>query len=366
MDKFEKFTQIINNIYNTDIENNFSEQIFILLKNVIEFTSGYIFFLNPERLEYSFNPQANCIKDIQQPYIKENLKFKNSLFGVVILTGNNFAQDDKKIFNAFASILANIIKDIELKKVIKMQIEALQQAYVDVHKNSEKIKEADKLKTKFLSNITHELRTPLTSILGFSELLSNEFAGKLNKKQKDYVNDIKISSINLLGMINEILDMSKIEANLMKLNLQKFYVSTAINEVVNTLAPLIMKKNIQFNKFINCEEITADYQKFQQILFNLLGNAIKFTPENGKISITASKNKNFFLLSVKDNGIGIDKKLHKKIFKRFEQAEKSGENSTGLGLAITMEFVKLHKGKITLKSEKNKGSEFIVSLPQNT
>ena len=175
------------------------------------------------------------------------------------------------------------------EKVIKMQISALQQGCLDACQNTVKIKQADEIRTKFLSQITHELRTPLNSILGFSELLENEFAGKLNAKQKEYVNDIKISGINLLGMINEILDMSKIEAKAAKLNMQTFSVTTAINEVVNTIMPLIIKKNIKFTKFTEDIEINADYIKFQGIVLNLLGNAIKFTQENGEISIRAYK-----------------------------------------------------------------------------
>ncbi len=362
MDKYEQFTKLVKDICLVKTDDNFGTEIFRILKKIIDFKSGYIFFLNPERLVHSYSPQANSLKKIKKDSLKENLVFKNSIFGVIVLENGNFSIEDKIIFKSCCALISNIIKDIELTKVIKMQIDALQQGYIETRRYSDKIKETDEIKTKFFSNITHELRTPLSSILGFTELLSSEHIGKLNNKQKEYINDIKISGVNLLGMINEILDMSKIEANAMKLNPRKFHVKSAVEEVVNIISPLITKKNIILTKSLDDVEIRADLQKFQQILFNLLGNAVKFTPENGEIAINATKIKNNLLLSVKDNGIGIDKKFHQKIFKPFEQAV-STENSTGLGLAITKQLVKLHKGTISLNSEPDKGSEFLVTLP---
>ena len=363
MNKYEQFTILVKQISKIYNDEKFGTKIFELLKDVIDFKSGYIFFLNPERLEYSLNPEVNNIDDISESYLKENLIFKNSIFGQIIITGGQFTREDKEIFLSFASIISNSIKDIELTKVIKMQIDALQQGYFEADKKTKKIKKSDEIKTKFLSHITHELRTPLNSILGFSELLENEFAGKLNNKQKEYVNDIKISGINLLGMINEILDMSKIEAGAMNLNKTKFSVQAAIEEAVNIILPLLMKKNIKFEQTIDDIEIIADYQKFQQILLNLLGNAVKFTQPGGNIGIISVKEGKNLILKVKDNGSGIEKNLQKKIFRRFEQGNKPAANSTGLGLAITKEFVKMHKGKIKVNSRSNKGSQFIVTIP---
>lgn len=363
MNKYEQFTILVKQISKIYNDEKFGTKIFELLKDVIDFKSGYIFFLDPERLEYSLNPEVNNIDDISESYLKENLIFKNSIFGQIIITGGQFTREDKEIFLSFASIISNSIKDIELTKVIKMQIDALQQGYFEADKKTKKIKKSDEIKTKFLSHITHELRTPLNSILGFSELLENEFAGKLNNKQKEYVNDIKISGINLLGMINEILDMSKIEAGATNLNKTKFSVQAAIEEAVNIILPLLMKKNIKFEQTIDDIEIIADYQKFQQILLNLLGNAVKFTQPGGNIGIISVKEGKNLILKVKDNGSGIEKNLQKKIFRRFEQGNKPAANSTGLGLAITKEFVKMHKGKIEVNSEAGKGAEFIVTIP---
>ena len=364
MAEYEKSIELINEFFNIEQSENFSNEIFQTLQKIINFDSGYIFYTNPTRLEYSYNPKTNNINNIQGNYLVENLKIKNTVFGKIIITGNNFSDNDKKIFKTCASIIANITKDKEISKIIKMQIQALQEGYEKVQKSNKKILESEKIKTKFISHISHELRTPLNSILGFSDLLGNEYIGKLNEKQKEYINDIKISGLHLLGMINEILDMSKIEAGAIKLTLREFEIKQAINEVINIINPLLIKKHQTLETYIEEFKIKADYQKIQQILFNLLSNAIKYTPENGKIKISTSKKDNSAIIQIEDNGIGIATKNHKKIFKKFEQIGEAQANSTGLGLSITKELIKLHKGKIAINSELDKGSIFKITLPQ--
>lgn len=184
-------------------------------------------------------------------------------------------------------------------------------------------------------------------------------AGRLNEKQKDYLNDIKISSLHLLEMINEILDMSKIEAGAITLNPREFEIEQVINEVCNMIEPLLKQ---QLVKNIENFTIKADYQKIQQILFNLLSNAIKFTPEGGKI-IIETKLSDRAIISIADNGIGIAPENQKKIFEKFEQVDNTVKNSTGLGLAITQELVKLHNGTISVESSINKGTKFTIALP---
>ena len=210
------------------------------------------------------------------------------------------------------------------------------------------------------------MRTPLNSILGFADILTTQIYGNLNSKQEEYINDIKVSGTHLLGMINEILDMSKIEANAMKIVKSSFPISRALTEVCNILLPLAQKKNIHINAAMAYDfEVFADYQKIQQILYNLLSNAIKFTPKDGKIEIIQSENKKDYTLKIKDNGIGIDKKYHNKIFKKFvhiNNESSHGQHSTGLGLTITKELVKLHNGKIILESELNKGTTFTMEF----
>ena len=232
---------------------------------------------------------------------------------------------------------------------------------------NERILEADKAKNEFLANISHELRTPLNSILGFADILSTRIYGDLNPKQEEYINDIKVSGTHLLGMINEILDMSKIEANAIKIVKSTFPISRALTEVCNILAPLAQKKNIHINAAMQYDfEVFADYQKIQQILYNLVSNAIKYSPENDEIEIAVAHTDKSFQIAVHDNGIGIDPKYHGKIFAKFVQLDSAytkKESSTGLGLTITKELVELHGGKISLISEINNGSTFIVDIP---
>ncbi len=333
---------------NLDFINKFFEieptEILQTLKAVINFQSGYIYYSNPERLEYSFGKKDGRIT------IKENLKIKNTVFGEIVITGERFSDEEKHIFKTCSVIIANMLKDKEIAEIMKLQTKALQDGYLE-------IKKAEDAKSKFISHISHELRTPLNSILGFSELV--ELAGTLNKKQKDYLNDIKISGLHLLEMINEILDMSKIEAGAMSLNLKEFEIEQVIDETINIIKPLLKQK---LTKNIENYTIKADYQKIQQILFNLLSNAIKFTPDDGEITISA-KMTDMAIISVKDTGIGIARNNHEKIFKKFEQVNSNTQNSTGLGLSITKELVKLHNGSISLNSRIGEGAEFTVALP---
>jgi len=360
LNSYENAFDLLNEFFTIKPEG---DEIFRVLKKLVDFESAYIYFVNPMHLEYAYNPKEKDIDNIKHPYLKENLTVKNTVFGMIIITGNNFTNEDEKIFKTCAAIISNITKDIEISKIIKMQVEALQEGYAKVQESNKKILEAEKVKSNFISHISHELRTPLNSILGFSDMLEKEFVGTLNEKQKEYINDIQTAGLHLLGMINEILDMSKIEANAVKLNLRTFEIHQVILETINIIKPLLVKKNLTLVDNSQDFKIKADYQKIQQILFNLLSNAIKFTPENGKIIVSASIDNKYVTISVEDNGIGIDKKYHKKIFEKFEQFALQNESSTGLGLSITKELVKLHNGKIKLFSAPNKGSKFIITIP---
>ena len=335
----------LNPFFEIEYDDKFFENIFKNLKKIIDFDYGFIAY-NGEKPQFVYG------KAPSKQIIKEELKIKNTKFGDIEISAKSFSDKDKGLFKDCAIIISNIIKDYEISKIMKMQVEALQDGYL-------KIKQSEEVKTKFISHVSHELRTPLNSILGFSDLLSNEFVGKLNEKQKEYINDIKVSGINLLNMINEILDMSKIEANAMKLNKTDFQISQLIFETENTVKPLL--KNIKFEKHIRDFTINADYQKVKQILLNILSNAIKFTKD--EIKITTKKEGDFAVISVKDNGCGISKENMAKIFNKFEQLDKHTENSTGLGLAITKEFVKMHGGVITIESEMNKFTDFIIKIP---
>ncbi len=307
-------------------------------------------------------------------FLVSKLLVKNSFFGfVVLLKDGNFSSDEIAIVNLYLSIYSYLIKDYELNNVFKMQLSLLQDAITDkenaykiIEKQNKKLIQSDNVKTSFLANVSHELRTPLNAIIGFSDVLLGEVFGKLNDKQAEYIKDINLSSVHLLGLINSLLDFSKIESGAVKLNLSEFEPKRAIGEVINLLTPLLSAKEIKLiYESGEKSSICADYQKFQQILFNLIGNAIKFSPQKGKILVRTYNDGEYFILEVEDFGIGIEKKYHNFIFKKFTQIDniytKTG-TSTGLGLAIVKEYAKLHKGKIHVVSKPGQGSTFVVRL----
>lgn len=333
--------------FEIEYDDKFFENIFKNLKKIIDFDYGFIAY-NGEKPQFVYG------KNPSKQIIKEELKIKNTKFGEIEISSKSFSDKNKELFKDCAIIISNIIKDYEISKIMKMQVSALEDGYL-------KVKQSEEIKTKFISNMSHELRTPLNSILGFSDLLSNEFVGKLNEKQKEYINDIKVSGINLLNMINEILDMSKIEAGAMKLSITEFSIKQLILETRNIIQPLL--KNINFVIDIEDFVINADYQKLQQVLLNLLSNAIKFT--KNKITVKTKIDGNFGVISVKDNGIGISQENLDKIFEKFEQLNSNVQNSTGLGLPIVKELIKMHRGEIFVKSEVSKGSVFIIKIPIN-
>jgi PAS domain S-box-containing protein len=229
------------------------------------------------------------------------------------------------------------------------------------------VERATQLKSKFLANMSHELRTPLNAIVGFSDLLAEEVAGQLNAKQKRFVNHISQGSAHLLQLINDILDLSKIEAGQLELRCEPFLAKEALSEVLSTIGPLALAKNIQIQQKLQTDRpVYADRVRFRQILYNLLSNAVKFTAEGGRIEIDCYENENQICISVTDTGIGIRPEDQLLVFEEFRQVDgKPGAVSegTGLGLAITRRLVEQQGGKISLSSESGKGSCFTFTLP---
>lgn len=409
----EKILKLIPSLFETDL--NSERHLFKNFEKILAFDEGFIYYANPDslQLKHTYKKHANyeiesvfclnselkkfifskegiitdensdLIKTIelkgnsQKSYLVSKISIKSTVFGIVVLSKrekNFYKQEDLDALDAVSSVLSYLLKDVELSNVFKIQLKALKDgiieknnAYKTIKEQNEKILEADKVKNEFLANISHELRTPLNSILGFSDILGTQLYGNLNSKQEEYINDIKVSATHLLGMINEVLDMSKIEANAMKVVKSAFWISRAVDEVVNIVSPLAQKKNIKLIKNMAVDfEVFADYQKIQQILYNLVSNAIKYSPENDEVEISINSDDENFKILVHDNGIGIDKKYHGKIFAKFVQLDSAytkKESSTGLGLTITKELVELHGGKISLISEVNNGSTFIVEIP---
>jgi signal transduction histidine kinase/CheY-like chemotaxis protein len=255
-------------------------------------------------------------------------------------------------------------RDITAQKRIEDNLATSNQ---ELELRNREVERATKLKSSFLASMSHELRTPLNAIVGFSDLLAEQTAGPLNDKQKRFVNHIKQGSAHLLQLINDILDLSKIEAGQLELRCEDFQVKDALPEVLSTIRPLAMAKNIQIEQKIEMDQyVYADRVRFKQVLYNLLSNAVKFTPKAGRIDIDCREDGNSVRISVTDTGVGIRAEDQAVIFEEFRQVEGPAgttQEGTGLGLAITKRLVAQQGGRISLESEFGKGSRFTFTLP---
>ncbi|MBP2029555.1 signal transduction histidine kinase [Methanohalophilus levihalophilus] len=242
-------------------------------------------------------------------------------------------------------------------------------ADLELIKAKNKAEEASLAKDEFLANMSHEFKTPLNSIIGFSDVLLKEAFGDLNDKQKQYVVNVIENGRHLLFLINDILDIAKIESGKIDLVYEEFLVPNLLTHATELSSPLAENKDISINMEIDPEVtlITADLNKCIQILNNLISNAVKFTHSNGRITIRAKKISTMIQISVEDTGIGIEPEKINSIFDRFYQTDSSTKRAyggTGLGLAIVKRLVELHGGQIHVESELRKGTKFTFELPE--
>jgi signal transduction histidine kinase len=238
----------------------------------------------------------------------------------------------------------------------------------ETKEKSHQLEIANQHKSEFLANMSHELRTPLNAIIGFSEVLIERLFGELNEKQDDYLKDIHASGRHLLALINDILDLSKIEAGQLELELGTFDLPTAITDAMTLIRQRAHQHRITLavDGDPALHDVTADERKVKQILVNLLSNAVKFTPDGGRIDVTARRGEGEVIIAVRDTGIGIDPKDHQMVFEEFRQVGGQYSNKregTGLGLALARRFVELHGGRIMLESAPGQGSTFTFTLP---
>jgi signal transduction histidine kinase len=237
-------------------------------------------------------------------------------------------------------------------------------------KTEKEIEAANKTKNGLIVNMSHELRTPLNSVIGFSDLLLEGAFGSLNTRQSKYVSNILISGKNLLEIINNLLDISRLEAGESSLNYEDVDIASLIGEVRMSLLSLASNKKISVEVKVDAslESVRADRTKLRQILYNLMNNAIKFTPEKGRVTVNALKKEGMLEIKISDSGIGLSKEDHERIFMPFIQADSSTAKrygGAGLGLYVAKNFVDLHGGKIWVESRVEKGSTFIFTLPMN-
>jgi len=271
-----------------------------------------------------------------------------------------------------------VIRDVSDRKLAEEQIKSLnlslEQRTRDLAViNSEleirnrEVEKANRLKSNFLATMSHELRTPLNAIVGFADLLARQTAGPLTQKQDRFVRHIKESSRHLLALIDDILDLSKIEAGRLDLKFESFALSAASDEVLSTLRPLAAAKELDLNTRLSPDLILhADPVRVRQILYNLLSNAIKFTPAKGGVRLVGESHKAVVHISVIDTGIGIPFEEQEAIFETFHRCLTSTQEvceGTGLGLSITKLLVEQHGGRIWVESEPGKGSQFHLTLP---
>jgi len=262
------------------------------------------------------------------------------------------------ILDAYPDTIQAIVRDVTDRK--RMEEYLLQAKTI--------AEAANRTKSEFLANMSHELRTPLNSIIGFSDAMLEGHFGDLTPKQDHYLQHISNSGKHLLGLINEILDIAKVEAGKMQLSLEAIYIESFMAEMIATMQPLAKKKQItvSIQKEEDTNILVADEAKLRQIIYNLLGNAIKFTPDGGKINVHVSMAGKMIRISVIDTGIGISLDDQRKLFRPFTQLDSTYSRQyqgTGLGLALVKELVELHGGRVWVESEVGKGSNFTFELP---
>jgi signal transduction histidine kinase len=271
-------------------------------------------------------------------------------------TPNPFRRGDLALMDSLCSQLAIAIKNVAFTQELK--------------EANEELMNLDQLKSDFLATMSHELRTPLTSIIGYSDMLLSGMTGEVSDKQRGILRSILNSGEALLNLINDILDLTKIEAGKLELNLEPVDLRATLVSVLSVVKPRARDKDLQISTFLPADlpPLWADSAKLGQVLLNLLTNAIKYTPEHGRVGIEARPTMDGLVeIRVNDTGIGISADDLDRIFERFTQIDSSSTRSqggTGLGLAITRDLIQLHGGAVRVQSQIGRGSSFIFTVPQ--
>jgi signal transduction histidine kinase len=268
-------------------------------------------------------------------------------------------------FNRMAARLQESYSSLERK--VEERTRELEIALGELDQKSRELEAASRHKSEFLANMSHELRTPLNAILGFSQLLRERLYGELNEKQEEYLDDILTSANHLLALINDILDLSKVEAGQVELEFAPFSLRDALERGIVMVRERAMKDGVEvaLTEVPEVDVVAADERRVRQVIFNLLSNAVKFTPAGGTVDVRATTNDGEVRVSVADTGPGVPAEDHERIFEEFQQTEAGiaqGEG-TGLGLALSKQLVELHSGRIWVESEPGRGSTFVFTLP---
>ena len=260
---------------------------------------------------------------------------------------------------------------VRLNEYLERRIEARTAELIASNRELEQrgleLEKASRLKTEFMARMSHELRTPMNAIIGFSDLLAEQAEGPLHETYARFVTHIREGARHLLALINDVLDLSKIEAGRIELSREEFPAAQTLSEVLSVIRPLALVKRLEMESRVEPDlRIFADRRRFKQILYNLLSNALKFTPEGGRVWVESSRRSGWLLFTVGDTGLGIAPADQAAVFLEFHQVgvtTKGVKEGTGLGLAITKRLVELHGGTIALESEPGRGSLFTFSIP---
>jgi GAF domain-containing protein len=276
------------------------------------------------------------------------------ILAVLRKTPGDFAPEIVRLLTTFATQSALAIQNARL--------------FREIADKSRLLEAASRHKSEFLANMSHELRTPLNAILGFSEVLAERMFGEVNEKQAEYLQDILSSGRHLLSLINDILDLSKVEAGRLELELERFHLPTALDNALTLVRERAARHGITLTQTVDegLGDIVADERKVKQILLNLLSNAVKFTPEGGRVTVTATAADGVVTIAVSDTGIGIAPEDQAAIFEEFRQVGREDarkQEGTGLGLTLAKKFVELHGGRIWVESQVGQGSTFSFTLP---
>ncbi len=371
----------------------FHEQLFyqcLSLLVILAGASGLAFFLARRTQQLFTAPITKLVNSINEVSQDNNYQIRiedryENEFGILISGFNNMLTQIQKRDNELANHRNH------LEDEVRLRTKDLQFAITEIFRAKEEAEASDRAKSEFLANMSHELRTPLNHIIGFTDLVFSGKCGDLSDTQTEYLGDVIGSSRHLLSLINDILDLSKVEAGKMELELKDIHLRPFLNQSLKMVREKALKHQLQLSLKIedNLDSISADERKLKQILYNLLSNAAKFTPDGGRITLTAKRctdgephmgvsdseeslltSGKWLEISISDSGIGIKKEDLERIFNSFEQADSSAGRhyqGTGLGLSLTRRLVELHGGRIWAESEgPEHGSTFSFMIPAFT
>jgi signal transduction histidine kinase len=267
--------------------------------------------------------------------------------------------------NGMAASLQASVRRLEQR--VKDRTQELQQALAELSQRGSQLEVASRHKSEFLANMSHELRTPLNAIIGFSQVLRQRLFGEINAKQEEYLDDILASGKHLLDLINDVLDLSKVEAGQVELEVATFSLREALERGVVMVRERATKKGVRLSLELaaDIDLVDGDERRVRQVVFNLLSNAVKFTPRDGSVVVASAREDGEVLVSVTDTGPGIAVEDQERIFDEFQQTDVGVEQreGTGLGLALSKRLVELHRGRIWVESRPGHGSRFVFTLP---